>query len=83
LGNSKLLAVIDQIIGPKLGQLMLAVGVPEAIIALFCFFNQRQTLAWALVAWSSINVVVYCHCVRVRLPALPRRCAAHAHWVLS
>jgi len=59
LGNSKFLAVVDPIIGIKFGQLMLAVGVAEILIALVCFFSKRQTLALGLVAWMSTNFVVY------------------------
>jgi len=59
LGNSKFLAVIDPIFGIKFGQLMLAVGLAEIVIALVCFFSKRQTLALALVAWMATNFVVY------------------------
>ena len=59
LGNSKLLAVVDPIIGIKFGTLMLLVGVAEIAIALVCFFSKRQTLALGLVAWMSTNFVVY------------------------
>ena len=59
LGNSKFLAVIDPIIGIKFGQLMLAVGVAEIVIALVCFFSKRQTLALGLVGWISTSFVVY------------------------
>ena len=59
LGNSKFLAVADPITGIKFGQLMLAVGMAEIVIALVCFFSKRQTLALGLVAWMSTNFVVY------------------------
>ena len=59
LGNSKLLAVVDPIIGIKFGTLMLLVGAAEIAIALVCFFSKRQTLALGLVAWMSTNFVVY------------------------
>lgn len=59
LGNSKFLAVVDPIIGIKFGQLMLAVGAAEIVVALVCFFSKRQTLALGLVAWMSTNFVVY------------------------
>ena len=59
LGNSKFLAVVDPIIGIKLGFLMLAVGAAEIVFALVCFFSKRQTLALGLVAWMSTNFVVY------------------------
>lgn len=59
LGNSKLMAVVDPIIGIKFGQLMLAVGLAEIAIALVCCFSKRQTLALGLVAWVSTNFVVY------------------------
>jgi hypothetical protein len=59
LGNSRFLAMVDPIIGIKFGQLMLAVGVAEIVIAAVCFFSKRQTLALGLVAWISTNFVVY------------------------
>jgi hypothetical protein len=59
LGSTKLLGVIDPILGMKFGHLMLAVGVAEIVIALVCFFSKRQALALGLVAWISSNFVVY------------------------
>ena len=59
LGGSKFLAVIDPITGIKFGQLMLAVGVVEIVIALVCFFSKRQTLALGLVGWISTSFVIY------------------------
>lgn len=59
LGNSKLLAITDPVIGLTFGQLMFAVGTVEIVIALVCFFTKRQTLALGLVAWLSTNFVVY------------------------
>jgi hypothetical protein len=59
LGSSKLLAVVDPILGIKFGQLMLLVGLAEIAIALVCYFSKRQTLALGLVAWMSTNFVVY------------------------
>ena len=59
LGNSKFLAVVDPIIGIKFGQLMLAVGLAEMVIALVCLFSKRQTVALGLVAWISTGFVAY------------------------
>ena len=59
LGTSKFLAVIDPIFGIKFGQLMLAVGLAEIVVALVCFFSKRQTMALGFVAWISTNFVVY------------------------
>jgi hypothetical protein len=59
LGSSNLLAVVDPIVGVKFGQLLLAIGVVEIVVALVCFLSKRQTLALALVAWISTNFVVY------------------------
>lgn len=59
LGSSKFLQVIDPIIGLTFGHLMLAVGVGEIVIALFCFSSKRQTLALVLVAWVSTTFLVY------------------------
>ena len=58
-GNSKLLAVADPILGIQFGHLMLAVGTAEIVIALVCFFSQRQTVALGLVAWLATNIVFY------------------------
>lgn len=58
-GNSKFLSVVDPIIGIAFGQLLLAVGIAEIAIALFCFLSKRQTLALGLVSWLSTNFVVY------------------------
>ncbi len=59
LGNSKFLAVVDPIIGIKFGQLMLAVATVEISIALICFFNKKQTMVLALVAWLSTTFLFY------------------------
>ena len=58
-GNSQFLAVVDPIIGIEFGQLMLAVGAAEIVIALVCFFSKRQTLVLGLVTWISTSFVVY------------------------
>lgn len=59
LGNSKFLAVVDPILGIKFGQLMLLVGLAEVLIALVCFFRNRQAFALGLVAWLSTGFVIY------------------------
>ena len=58
-GNSKLLAVADPIIGIQFGHLMLAVGMGEIVVALFCFFGKSQKLALGLVAWLATNFLLY------------------------
>jgi hypothetical protein len=58
-GNTKVLAVIDPILGLKFGQLMLAVGLAEIVIAAVCFSGGRRTLALALVAWVSSSFAMY------------------------
>jgi hypothetical protein len=58
-GNTKLLGVVDPIVGLKFGRLLMLVGVIEVAVALICFFSKRQTLALGLVAWMSTNFVVY------------------------
>lgn len=58
-GDVKLLTVADPIVGISFKHLMLAVGVVEIAVALVCSFNNRQTLAFGLVAWISTNFVVY------------------------
>lgn len=59
LGNVKLLAVADPIVGIQFKHLMLGVGAAELAIAGVCLFSKRQTLATALVAWLATNFVVY------------------------
>lgn len=59
LDTIQLLALADPIIGIRIKHLMLAVGVAEIAIALFCFFGKRQTLALGLVAWMSTTFLVY------------------------
>lgn len=59
LANTNLLVVADPIIGLKFGDLMLAVGFVEVVIALVCFFSKRQTLGLALVAWICTSFLMY------------------------
>jgi len=59
LGQSKLLAVSDPILGIQFGHLMLAVGLAEIVIALVCFFSKAQTMALGFVAWLATNFVFY------------------------
>src|SRR5689334_2593280 len=59
LGDSKLLAVVDPIVGIRFGHLMLAVGLAEIVIAVVCFLSKRQMLPLCLVAWVSSNFLVY------------------------
>jgi len=58
-GPMKVLAVPDPIFGQRFGDLLLAVGIAEIIIALVCFFSRRETLATALVAWLSTGFLIY------------------------
>jgi hypothetical protein len=58
-GNAKLLGIADPIGGLKFGQLILAVGVVEIIIALLCFISWRPALSLGLVAWLSTNFMFY------------------------
>lgn len=58
-GDSKFLAVTDPIVGIKFGELILAVGVAEIVIAMVCFLSKRQTLALGLVAWLATNFTAY------------------------
>ena len=57
--NWRFLTVVDPIMGLKFGQLMLAVGVLEIVIALVCFVCKRQTLTLSVVAWISTIFGVY------------------------
>lgn len=59
LGDAKFLAVVDPILGLKLGQLLLAVGLAEIAVALVWCFRRRRTLALGLVAWLATNFLFY------------------------
>lgn len=58
-GNGKLLALDDPIMGIKFVHLMLAAGLAEIAVALFCALTSHKSLGVALVAWMSTNFVVY------------------------
>jgi hypothetical protein len=58
-GHTKLLFVADPIFGLKFGQLILAVGLIEILIALACIINWRSALSIGLVAWMSTCFEVY------------------------
>ncbi len=59
LGDTRVMAVIDPIVGIQFGHLLLAVGVAELSIAAFCFLSRRRLLATALIAWLATNFLVY------------------------
>ena len=58
-GNMKLLAAADPIMGISFGNLMLAVGCLELVIAGVCVFSKSQQLKLGLIAWLATNFVVY------------------------
>lgn len=58
-GHTKLLAIVDPIMGISFGRLMLAVGVLELVIAGICPFCKSQTLKLGLIAWLATNSVLY------------------------
>jgi hypothetical protein len=58
-GTSRILALVDPIISVKFGHLMLATGLVEIVIALVCFFSQRQTLALGFLAWIASMFLLY------------------------
>jgi len=59
LGKARALTVPDPIFGERFGHLLLAVGIAEVLIALVCFFSQRETLTAAFVAWLSTGCLIY------------------------
>lgn len=59
LGDVKLLAVADPIVGISFKHLILSVGVMEVAVALACLFSKRETLALGLIAWISTSFAVY------------------------
>jgi len=58
-GSAKLLVESDPIIGLSFGQLILAVGVLEIVVALIYAFGQRLRMSLSLVAWLSTNFLFY------------------------
>lgn len=59
LGNAKMLALTDPIIGFQFRYLMFTAGIIELVVATFCFFRENQWMATILVAWLSTNLLVY------------------------
>jgi hypothetical protein len=59
LGQARILAVPDPLLGIELGHLLSLVGTAEVVIALACFFSKRQQLLIGLVAWLATNFAVY------------------------
>jgi hypothetical protein len=57
--HTKLLTVIDPVLGVQFGHLMLAVGGLEIAIAGVCVFRKLHTLSLALVAWLGTLFCVY------------------------
>lgn len=58
-GSARVLTTVDPIFGITFGQLMLAAGVAEVVVAILCYSSKRQVLSLGLVAWMSTNFVVY------------------------
>ena len=63
LGNSKILATVDPILGIMFGKVMLTVGVLEILIALVCLLSKWQRFALPSVAWISTSFLVYRLCL--------------------
>jgi len=59
LASTKVLAVIDPIVGIQFRHLMMATGAIELTIALVCLFSKRTELSTLLVAWLSTVFLVY------------------------
>lgn len=55
----KMVKVPDPITGISFGNLMLAVGVLELVIASICLFAKSQPLRLGLIAWLATNFVAY------------------------
>jgi len=59
LGNAKVLGVSDPVFGISFGNLMLATGAVEVLLALICFFFKRTAVSAVLLAWVSTSFVIY------------------------
>jgi hypothetical protein len=59
LGHTQVLSAIDPVLGLRFGDLLIAVGVLELLIATFCFCSKSSYLAPVLVAWLATNILVY------------------------
>lgn len=57
--STKLLATPDPITGLSFGNLMLAAGVVEVVIAGVCLGNKSRLLSLALIAWLATSLVIY------------------------
>ena len=57
--HTKVLAVVDPIIGITFGHLMWAVGVLELLIAWVCLSSKKYKFCLTLIAWLSTNILVY------------------------
>ncbi len=58
-GNVKILIVSDPILHIQFRHLMLAVGMMELVLGIFCFFKKWRTLTTRLVAFFGTNFLVY------------------------
>jgi hypothetical protein len=59
LGHARILVVPDPLFGIGLGNLLCLVGTAEVVIALVCFFRERQLLSIRLVAWLATMFTLY------------------------
>jgi hypothetical protein len=63
VGNVRLLAVIDPVMGIQFRHLLLVVGAMELAVAFVCFFTKNVRLASMLAAWLATNFMVYRLCL--------------------
>jgi len=59
LAGTKVLAVVDPIVGIQFRHLMIGTGAMELAVALLCLFSKRTGLAGLLVGWLSTTFLVY------------------------
>ena len=57
--NAELLRRLDPILNIQFGHLMLAAGISELIVAIFCLFSKSKTTANILVAFLAGSLMVY------------------------
>lgn len=58
-GEAKMLGIADPIFGMSFGNLMLAVGAVELVVAVVCLFSKNGKLPPVLVAWLGTSFLFY------------------------
>lgn len=59
MGDAKILQSVDPIFSLRFGQLLLAVGILELLVAAICIFGKTRLLVNNAIAWLSTNLLAY------------------------